>query len=153
MRSLPLFFASAKRRGDHCQWQWWVVQKRSFSFIPHSAFKRRYYEQTTNTTKSFKRNKNLFKNFTVENCFNCIFNWLHCSKSSKSNKKPIKRKVQNAKRKVSGLRRDYKMQSAKRKLKKIQDNKFCPESFTFISFLLLAKLNSAFRIPHSEFRI
>ena len=45
-RSLSLFFASAKRRGDHCQWQWWVVQKRSFPETIHYSL---YFARNKNT--------------------------------------------------------------------------------------------------------
>ena len=49
------------------------------------ALLRSYYEQTTNTTKSLKRNKNLFKNFTVKNNFNSIFCRLYFNENNKNN--------------------------------------------------------------------
>ncbi len=51
----------------------------------YGALLRRYYEQTTNTTKSFKCNKNLFKNFTVENNSDSIFCRLHFNQNNKNN--------------------------------------------------------------------
>ena len=56
---------------------------RSFAFKHHILGVN--YEQTTNYSKPFKCNKNLFKNFTVKNNSDSILCWVHFNKNYKNN--------------------------------------------------------------------